>query len=144
MSQATPSPAEDVGSTGDLIDGQHLREVVGGDPDLLQVLLDAFLAEAPQQLAAVRQALQAGDAPTLRRAAHTLKGSAGYFGARPVIEAAYQLERISAAAAEGQTLDAARPLVDQLSELVPKLISRVAELVRQSPAAGAGSVERDK
>jgi HPt (histidine-containing phosphotransfer) domain-containing protein len=131
MSQATPSPAENAMSSSEMLDLNHILEVVGGDADLLKELLDAFLVEAPEQLAAVRQALQAGDAPTLRRAAHTLKGSARYFGARPVVEAAYQVELISAAATKGETLDAARPLVEQLSELVPQLISLVADFARR-------------
>jgi two-component system, sensor histidine kinase and response regulator len=131
MSQATPSPSENAAPTSEMLDWNHLLEVVGGDSDILKEVLDAFLAEAPQQLVAVEKALQAGDAQTLRRAAHTLKSSAGYFGAQPVVEAAYQLELISAAASKGQSLDDARPLVDQLSELVPQLISLVADSARQ-------------
>jgi PAS domain S-box-containing protein len=65
---------------------------VGGDAELLRELAGVFLKEAPGMLAAVREAVQAGDANRLKRAAHTLKGSAGTFGAHPVFAAARVLE----------------------------------------------------
>jgi HPt (histidine-containing phosphotransfer) domain-containing protein len=65
---------------------------VGGDADLLRELAGVFLAEAPKMLNAVRDAVHASDAVRLKRAAHTLKGSAGTFGAQAVHDAARKLE----------------------------------------------------
>jgi two-component system, sensor histidine kinase and response regulator len=48
-------------------------------------------------------ALDAGDAPRLRRAAHTLKGAASVFAAAPCVAAAKRLE----ATARAGALDAA-------------------------------------
>ncbi len=47
-------------------------------------------------MAAVSDAVAAGDAARLRRAAHTLKGASSTFGARAAWEAAHSLEKIGA------------------------------------------------
>jgi len=58
-----------------------LRESVGDDPAFLAELVGDFLADAPDQLAALRDATDSGDAPGAMRAAHTLKGNSRTFGA---------------------------------------------------------------
>ena len=63
-----------------------------GDRDLLQVVVEAVLEEAPRLMEAIRGAIGAGDAEGLRLAAHTLKGSIRYFGEGPAYRLAYRLE----------------------------------------------------
>ena len=70
--------AGDQGDAG-LVDWDVARDVVGGDSELLASVVEAFLQEAPQQMAAIYRAIDAADAKTLGRAAHTLKGSLRYF-----------------------------------------------------------------
>jgi PAS domain S-box-containing protein len=65
---------------------------VGGDRALLEELADAFRAESRTLLTQLREAIEATDAASVRRAAHTLKGAAGVFGAHPACETAKQLE----------------------------------------------------
>lgn len=77
----------------DMMNRYHeLLTLMEGDHDLLHELIDVFLEDAPERMAAVRQALGAGDAVALYKAAHTLKGSAGNFGATEVVSRALQLE----------------------------------------------------
>jgi HPt (histidine-containing phosphotransfer) domain-containing protein len=59
----------------------ELRASVGDDPEFVAELIDDFLNDAPIQLETLRTAAAAGDAPTARRAAHTLKGNSRTFGA---------------------------------------------------------------
>ena len=54
-----------------------LLEMVGGDADFVDELVDTFLADVPQQLAELRAAVAAGTAADAVRPAHTLKGTAG-------------------------------------------------------------------
>src|SRR5262249_28041818 len=68
------------------------RQRVGGNKKLLERMAGAFAEECPRLLAEIRAAVSAGDAPRLRRAAHTLKGAVGTFGAREAFEAALRLE----------------------------------------------------
>ena len=59
-----------------------LRVSVGDDPEFLAELIDDFIADAPAQLASLREAAASGDAIAARRAAHTLKGNSRTFGAK--------------------------------------------------------------
>jgi two-component system, sensor histidine kinase and response regulator len=56
-----------------------LREL--GDQGFLADLCELFLADVPPQLEALREAIKGGDAPSVERVAHTLKGSCGNMGA---------------------------------------------------------------
>ena len=70
---------------------------VGGDLDLLKEIAALFLDEYPRELDEIRTALATGDAYTLERAAHGLKGSVANFGAAPAVDAAFQLEQLGKA-----------------------------------------------
>lgn len=87
-----------------------LLETLGGDDSMLGELLDLFLDDAPQRVAAIRAALTAGDAPALARAAHAYKGSAGALAADEVVQCAKQLEML----AKSGTLAGAAPIVELL------------------------------
>ena len=75
-----------------VIDWEVARKNTGNDAALLADLVKIFLAECPHMLAEIRQAVETSDSGLLRRAAHTLKGSAAIFGAQPVLDAALRLE----------------------------------------------------
>jgi len=51
----------------------------GGDPDLGE-LVEMFVDEMPDRVAALERAFGDGDLETLRRTAHQLKGAAGSYG----------------------------------------------------------------
>jgi HPt (histidine-containing phosphotransfer) domain-containing protein len=74
-----------------------MREMVGGDDEFLADLIDTFLKDAPQMLADIRQALETGDAETLRRIAHSLKSNSDSFGAMALGELCRELERMGKA-----------------------------------------------
>jgi len=65
---------------------------LGGDEDLLRELCGIFLEESPKILGKLRQALTDGDAATVMRTAHSLKGEVSYLGAPAALQAARQLE----------------------------------------------------
>ena len=52
-----------------------------GEPDILEELIDLFLTDVLPQLVTLREAVEAGDAHSVERIAHTLKGSCGNMGA---------------------------------------------------------------
>jgi histidine phosphotransfer protein HptB len=91
---------------------ERLADSFGGGTegwDFVRELIETFLEDAPEQLAALRNAVEQGDAEEARRAAHTLKSNAATFGASALSEVCRELE---AAAARGE-LDGATALVDQ-------------------------------
>jgi len=70
---------------------------VGGDEELLRELTEVFLADSPQWLNDLRKAAAASNAVDLRRAAHTIKGAVGYFGADEAGAAADRLQELGRA-----------------------------------------------
>src|SRR5262249_54367598 len=77
---------------GSVLDWTRALGRVGGSEELLRQLAHLFVKESGKLLAEVRQAVTSADAARLRRAAHTLKGSADCFAAKPLVEAAERLE----------------------------------------------------
>ena len=59
---------------------------------MLKEIVALFRAGAPGWLGELADALAAGDAARLRRIAHTLKNSAGYFEAGSIYDLALELE----------------------------------------------------
>jgi CheY-like chemotaxis protein/nitrogen-specific signal transduction histidine kinase/HPt (histidine-containing phosphotransfer) domain-containing protein len=94
---------------------------VGGDEELLKELAELFLKEGPCQLQDLRDALAAGDVPRIRRAAHTLKGSAKTFAAADADAAAHRLEIMAHSGDLSAAPAAAAALEEQLDRLLPAL-----------------------
>jgi HPt (histidine-containing phosphotransfer) domain-containing protein len=82
---STPLPVIDIAVLDEL--GQTAGE------DFVAELVGTFFEEAPEMLAALRQALQAGNAESFRRNAHSLKTNAHTFGAMALGALARELER---------------------------------------------------
>ena len=75
------------------IDFDSLLEKLDGDRELVEEIVGMFLEDYPVRIAALRDAMSAGDASALGDAAHTLKGAISNFGAEAAQEAAFDLER---------------------------------------------------
>jgi signal transduction histidine kinase/CheY-like chemotaxis protein len=110
-----PTPAEPAART--VLDEHALLERCGGDVEMKREVIQLFLSEYPSQWAAIREAALARDAATLRSAAHTLKGTAGNFGAGRVVAAARRLEEQGASDTLGEADGVLRELEAALREL---------------------------
>jgi two-component system, sensor histidine kinase and response regulator len=71
---------------------------VEGDRELLRELVTLFLDESPGLLSEIQQSIARRDGKALERAAHTLKGSVGNFGAKRSYDVALKLEMMGRAA----------------------------------------------
>jgi CheY-like chemotaxis protein len=107
----------------DLLDPQVLLAACGGDGEILARICQAFQAGLPDQLTAVRQALQDRDAPRLREAAHKLSGMVAAFSTAAGAVAS-ELEDL---AAQGR-LDDATPLMWRLETMAQRLMEQVTGL----------------
>ena len=76
------------------MDWNEVLKAARGDRKLLDTIVAAALDDLPRLLAAVRQAIAAGNHTVLRLSAHTLKGSVQYFAATRVFDVACRLERM--------------------------------------------------
>jgi HPt (histidine-containing phosphotransfer) domain-containing protein len=67
-----------------------------GEPDLIIELIDLYLADVPQRLFAIRDSFMKGDWSSLKRAAHTLKGSSANLGVTGMASLCEKLEQTAA------------------------------------------------
>ncbi len=108
-----------------VVDWDEALDRVAGSEETLDELVEIFLEQWPQMMDEIEQGVARADHALLRRAAHTLKGSAAIFGARRVANASDDLSQMGK---EGQ-LDGAemalRELQDEMDRLVPELQQRV-------------------
>ncbi|MEW6084908.1 MAG: Hpt domain-containing protein [Chloroflexota bacterium] len=68
----------------------ELKQISGAD--FINELIDTFLDDAPKLVFQIRAALDAQDADSFRRAAHSLKSNAATFGAARLAELAKEME----------------------------------------------------
>jgi PAS domain S-box-containing protein len=105
---ATPTPVTDTSATQlNPAAIKRLREMAGDDEGFLKEMIGTFLTDAPGLVSQIRTSLEHGDAPTLRRAAHSLKSNSADFGAQALSDMCRELEMKGKAG----TLDGAQTLV---------------------------------
>jgi HPt (histidine-containing phosphotransfer) domain-containing protein len=108
------------------IDVEQTLERLGGDEALLIELAGLMVDDAREMLGRIRGAVDRGEAPELRAAAHKAKGALAIFGSGNAVLLASQLERFGGSGeivAARQTLPA---FEDELALLLATL-SRIAE-----------------
>jgi CheY-like chemotaxis protein len=71
----------------------QLREDLGGTATLREVIR-SFLDQTPSVLSALRDAAARADVPSIRRAAHMIKGTSSTLGARELSEQCAEIERV--------------------------------------------------
>jgi HPt (histidine-containing phosphotransfer) domain-containing protein len=71
--------------------GEAIFSTYGSDP-MLGEMVELYVAEMPERIAALERALSEGDRESLRRTAHQMKGAAGSYGFDPLTDAAAELE----------------------------------------------------
>ena len=104
---------------------QALRELSpDGDSAFLRELIDIYLADTPKQLAQLDDALARQDATVVTRAAHTIKGSSGNFGAEEFASLAKQVE----AAGKANNLTAVAALMPEFRSKFEKVAAALKEL----------------
>ena len=109
------------------IDRVSLLERVEGDQELLAEMIRLFLADEPQLLNAMRNALQQGDMILLERSAHSMKGAAGNMSAQVTVDAASQLEQ----SAKNGDAESSRANLVALEGAVERLLPVLADLCQE-------------
>lgn len=98
----------------------------GGKPEVLGRIAQLFLVEGPRLLGDIRRASTDQKCADLERAAHTLKGSAGLFGAQAVVDAAWRLETMG----REQDLAGADDACTSLERELERLMAALTELAQ--------------
>ena len=76
----------------DSVTFDELKQMSG--EGFINELIDTFLDDAPKMMRDLRTALNANDADSFRRAAHSMKSNAATFGASQLAELAKELESL--------------------------------------------------
>jgi len=76
-----------------------LRELDGGDGELLTAVVSEFVGDSTRQLVAVSTGLRQGDPHVVERAVHTLRGASANLGATTLADLCGELEALARAAA---------------------------------------------
>jgi CheY-like chemotaxis protein/HPt (histidine-containing phosphotransfer) domain-containing protein len=111
----------------------QLRATLGhGDGSLLRKVVEGFLRAAHDRIGPLRTAIEEGDAPAVRRIAHTLRGSALNLGAVRITAVASALERMDATAGHIE----AHALVDDLQTEIERVEPALLRLLQpEAPTA---------
>jgi HPt (histidine-containing phosphotransfer) domain-containing protein len=94
---------------------------LGGDKELLREVVEILLAEAPQQMARLRRAIAEGDATSIERMAHGLKGELGYLGISELSQGAGQLEGLGRRCELQKATEVFADFETQISAILNKL-----------------------
>jgi signal transduction histidine kinase/DNA-binding response OmpR family regulator len=132
----TEGSIDDAANQSSRIDWQRTLAELDGSEHVLRVLIEATMEESPRMAAAIRAAIDAGDATRLRLAAHTLKGALRYFGETPASTAAYRLEQIGAERHFENAGDACCQLEQALAEALGSMYDYLQHLTARADACG--------
>jgi len=112
-----------------------LREMSGGDNTAVTRIVALYCAHAPQSLAAIMSAFEAGDSKALGAAAHALKSMSANIGAVAVYGVAQAIERAC-------RLDSRLPEEELIAKLPALLEAASNEVRRLAEEGGAPAVRR--
>ena len=115
--QAQTGTLSEAGSPEPVFDHDLLLARVEGDRELLLEIVGLFFDETPGLLSEIRESVARRDASALERAAHTLKGSVGNFGAKGAYDEALKLEIIGRGGDVTNAEEAYARLEDEIARL---------------------------
>lgn len=117
MPETSPAPKGEQ----DILDRRTLWERVAGDADLLREIIELFLADCPERLMELHEALTHQDCTALARAAHRLKGALGNISANHALAAVRCVETSAREGDVDAATEALAKLEDELARLIPLL-----------------------
>ncbi len=87
------------------------------EPDLIVELIDLYLADFPQQLSIMKDSVSRADEISLKRAAHTLKGSSGNLGINGIAAICQLIEETDSS----QSFQNSNELINQMEEIFARV-----------------------
>ena len=111
------------------IDLTYLQEITGGDPDVMEEMIDLFIRDIPIQLHNVRDFYNNGDLHSVGTEAHKLKPTLQYIGNTDMYELIKQIEHYGKKEVETEKIpDLLAQLFEQLDDTIAHLKEKRAEL----------------
>jgi CheY-like chemotaxis protein/HPt (histidine-containing phosphotransfer) domain-containing protein len=122
---AAAEPAEPEPAALDAERFDVMRELDGGNGELLRLLATEFLSDARNQVGALREATAEDDPESVERAAHCLKGASSAIGAAGLSELCAQLEVLG----RGRALSDAPDLLGRIDHELERVRAALDEVV---------------
>jgi signal transduction histidine kinase/CheY-like chemotaxis protein len=113
----------DIKPVQDIFDKASLLDRLMGDEELANEILGGFLEDVPRKFAALKEALDKRDAPSVLREAHTLKGASADVGGKALLETAFEIER-AGEAGDLETVKACMPELEAQFERLKEAMNR--------------------
>jgi two-component system sensor histidine kinase/response regulator len=133
-SEAEGAPAAARVGAG-VFDYARVLERIGGDHKALRELVEILAVDGPRQLGRIKRAIGRKDAPSLRAAAHALKGAVSNFAASAATAAALQLQKMG----DSGELAGGEEALARLEREMRRLLAALQELTGRGPRpSGAG------
>ena len=123
-----PAPIPRLRPRAEVLDVARLEQNMEGDTAMLRDILEVYLRDLPQREKEMLDSLARGDAPTLARAAHTMKGVLLTLAAAPAADVAMRLEILARCA----NLAEAEGLVAELRQELALLSPALRDLIRKA------------
>lgn len=120
-------PAPPGEETLPVLDRASLLERIGDDRELIGILTEALKEDGQARIAELRRGLEANDLLAAKRAAHTLKGTAGNLAAMQLADVARVAEQAASAGDTAGILAALQQLEGALSVALQELESLLTE-----------------
>jgi two-component system sensor histidine kinase/response regulator len=114
---SVPGAAADLVSTP-AFDQVELIKRLGGDAELAQDVVQVFIQDCPHRLAAIKTAIDQGDARALESAAHAFKGAVSSLAAHRAVDLTRALETAGKEGAMSETLALWRRLETVVADLL--------------------------
>jgi len=108
-------------------DISRLQEITDGDLEFLKELIELYLADSPEQIAALRKAMAERNAESCQVVAHTFRSSSGNVGAMELQQRLLKLENLSKKSA----LDEAVTIVVGIEEEFDRVRAYLEELSQE-------------
>ncbi len=93
------------------------------DSDLLETVIELFLADAPKQIAELQAAVRDGDSDKIRAVSHTLRGSSDILGTTSISTLALAVEQAARLGDFEAVAEHSPQLIGKLQKLVEELSS---------------------
>ncbi|HNT43134.1 MAG TPA: response regulator [Syntrophorhabdaceae bacterium] len=120
-----PGPATASGTAASLFDRAGMMARLMGDEDLARTVVKGFLEDLPQQIETLKGCLEAGDAPSAERQAHSIKGASANLGGEALRAVAFEMEK----AGRAGDLETARVRLPELMDQFALLKAAMNEFV---------------
>ena len=103
----------------------YLLDLSKGRRAFVREMLDMFVRQAPEELAELKAAVEAGHFTGMKTIAHNLRSTAAYVGMNPLGLA--EIERMEVAAEEKKPIDFLKKQLERVGQMVEKAVLAAAD-----------------